>query len=415
MVTWSGQLGSKVAHVFAHPDHYRHVLQDHVDQYRKGGMPVYEAMRTIIGDGLLLSEGDAWRAQRRLARPAFHRQRIAGFAAILTQATDRMLERWGERVAVAASTVDLMGEMNRLTLETVTETLVGRVREREFDALVRTASLAVRHCVATLRQPVQLPERWPTPLRWRMRRALAETGEIVARVIAAGRQGRADEGHLLSMLLHARAVGGACRVLERARLLEVELHEEGMLEAARRRTGLSDFGDPSFEEALGTLLRSLREEADLDLIGRFAIRNWCIDLLSNRLEIQQQLTRHPEILDVPIRRPLFVIGWPRTGTTLLQKLLAAQSGARPLLFWEQFAPAPPADLASSARDPRVREAHAFIRNLRAISPTIDVTHPIAATEPEECNGLFQNSFVTPLGPVSPTRSDPTRTCPSCKR
>ena len=78
--------------LIAHPDHIKHVLQDNNHNYEKG--LVIAKLKVLIGDGLFTSEGDFWRRQRRLAQPAFHRQRLAGFVATMTDATRAMLDRW---------------------------------------------------------------------------------------------------------------------------------------------------------------------------------------------------------------------------------------------------------------------------------------------------------------------------------
>ena len=87
--------------LIAHPDHIKHVLQDNNHNYVKG--LVIAKLKVLIGEGLFTSEGDFWRRQRRLAQPAFHRQRLAGFVATMTDATRAMLDRW-EAVARAAAT-----------------------------------------------------------------------------------------------------------------------------------------------------------------------------------------------------------------------------------------------------------------------------------------------------------------------
>ena len=78
--------------LIAHPDHIKHVLQENNQNYEKG--IVIAKLKVLIGEGLFTSEGDFWRRQRRLAQPAFHRQRLAGFVATMTDATARMLDRW---------------------------------------------------------------------------------------------------------------------------------------------------------------------------------------------------------------------------------------------------------------------------------------------------------------------------------
>src|SRR5690349_1279781 len=80
-------------YLFFHPDHLKHILQDNNRNYTKDHPTLWIA-RPILGNGLVLSDGDFWRRQRRLAQPAFHRQRIAGFCRTMTEAAVRMVARW---------------------------------------------------------------------------------------------------------------------------------------------------------------------------------------------------------------------------------------------------------------------------------------------------------------------------------
>ena len=109
---------------------------------------------------------------------------------------------------------------------------------------------------------------------------------------------------------------------------------QDILDSARRWTRLSDWGDEGFQEPLRVLLESLEEDAQLDSAGRLFIRLNCIHFVSNRLRVRRFLKDHPEVLEESVRRPIFVVGLPRTGTTLLHNLLCQDPGGRPLLLWE---------------------------------------------------------------------------------
>jgi cytochrome P450 len=103
-----------------HPEYVRHVLQDAHHKYVKGALVARS--RPLIGNGLFSSEGDFWRRQRRLAQPAFHRQRIEAFAGTMAEATSAMLERW-ESHAAGGVAFDVAEEMSALTLGIVGRTL----------------------------------------------------------------------------------------------------------------------------------------------------------------------------------------------------------------------------------------------------------------------------------------------------
>lgn len=119
------------------------------------------------------------------------------------------------------------------------------------------------------------------------------------------------------------------------------LHASRMLATARRRTGLDDFGDPSFREPLERLLDSLEREARLNLVGRIAAREDLTGMLVNRLKLERDRKQHPAIASEVIRRPLVITGLPRSGSTFLHGLLAQDPASRVPLHWELRFPSPP--------------------------------------------------------------------------
>jgi hypothetical protein len=113
----------------------------------------------------------------------------------------------------------------------------------------------------------------------------------------------------------------------------ISLEPDSLCEAARRATGLSDFGDPSFREPLGVLVRAFEREAGLSPFGRMATRRLLVQLLSNRLLIEAAIARSPEILEERIERPIVIAGLPRTGTTHLHNLISQAPELRSLSYW----------------------------------------------------------------------------------
>jgi len=108
--------------------------------------------------------------------------------------------------------------------------------------------------------------------------------------------------------------------------------------AAVEQAGTDDFGAGGFRPRLGVLCRALREEADLNASGVVSWYSQLVQFLKNRLLIQALLTRHPEINDIPIERPIIICGLPRTGTTHLHNLIGADPGLRSLPYWESLEP-----------------------------------------------------------------------------
>jgi Sulfotransferase family len=127
---------------------------------------------------------------------------------------------------------------------------------------------------------------------------------------------------------------------------------DDLMATAVKETGLDDFGDDSFREGLGILLRSLGEEARLNARGEAFIYPRIVGHLAQRLQVEDWYRRHPEIDDVPIVAPLFGLGLPRTGSTALSFLLAQDPGIRFLRQWEAGQPCPPPSTVVGA-DPRI--------------------------------------------------------------
>lgn len=156
--------------------------------------------------------------------------------------------------------------------------------------------------------------------------------------------------------LIVRLVNQSGEILNRLHIRSVNLSRERLMATARKQTGLSDWGEDDFLTPLTVLLDAYEKEADLSLLGRVIVQKTLERLLANRLLIQRDFTNHPEILQQPVDKPLFIIGLPRTGTTLLFNLLAQHPGARTPLFWELFLPSPPPEEATRQTDPRIAVA-----------------------------------------------------------
>src|SRR5689334_16666314 len=100
------------------------------------------------------------------------------------------------------------------------------------------------------------------------------------------------------------------------------LERNDLLVDARLRTGLTDFGDPPLEPALSILLDSLERESDLSPLGRFLIRAHLRELLETRLRLSEDWKHSNRFEQIPISRPVFITGMPRSGSTFLHELLA---------------------------------------------------------------------------------------------
>lgn len=186
------------------------------------------------------------------------------------------------------------------------------------------------------------------------------------------------------------------RRLQNFGIQPVQLNETSLLTTAQRKSRLADWGDESFRIGLKILLTALNEEADLSLVGRTILHKELIRLLTNHLQIQDTLRCHPEILEVPIPRPVIIIGLPRTGTTFLQRLLAQDPQFRWLRLWELIQPCPPSEYGRTDRDPRIQATQKTMRQSQSITPAFSVAHFMDAQLPEEGNQLFEHAFATAL-------------------
>jgi hypothetical protein len=191
----------------------------------------------------------------------------------------------------------------------------------------------------------------------------------------------------------ANRVGAALRA---AGLPLLRLDEDSLLAAARREAGSSDLGDGPFLEALRLLLDSLEREAHLTLLGRSIVRSELVRVIRNRLQLVADRQRHPEIAAQEIRRPIFVVGLPRTGSTILHDILARDPATRAPLTWECDAPSPPPEATTFESDPRIAACDAALAGVDRLIPGFKAMHPMGARLAQECVVLTMHSIATPI-------------------
>ncbi|HKO97664.1 MAG TPA: cytochrome P450 [Pyrinomonadaceae bacterium] len=192
------------AYFLYNPDDIEYVLSSNAKNFIKSMSLRSNFFHRLLGNGLLTSEGDFWRRQRRLAQPAFHRQRIGAYGDVMVDFASRQMSSWRD-----GEVRDIHREMMRLTLEIVVKTL--------FNADVSGDADKVAHVLEKIVQPFAsqatlkwiLDNRLPTPAHRRFNQAAREIDEIVYRIIAERRSSGSDEGDLLSMLLAAHDEDGS--------------------------------------------------------------------------------------------------------------------------------------------------------------------------------------------------------------
>ena len=174
----------------------------------------------------------------------------------------------------------------------------------------------------------------------------------------------------------------------------VPLDEQSLLDQARRTTGLQDFGDDAWREPFRVLLQALEEEAELTLMGRLMARSDIILWLGGRLQVIDILRQHPEIREQAIEAPMFVVGLPRSGTSILFELLAQDPDVGVPLMWEALQPCPPPEAATYATDPRIARAHDLFTQWSRVAPEFAAMHEMRGDIPAECGLLMAGTFVS---------------------
>lgn len=181
-----------------------------------------------------------------------------------------------------------------------------------------------------------------------------------------------------------RAINGIGRALSRGGVVPISLSPETLLRTACKQTRLTDYGSDSFRPGLTKLMESIESDGRLTLFGRYFAKRQMLELLSHRLELVDYRKRHPEIASEVIRRPLFILGLPRTGTTLLYGLLAEDPANRAPLSWEFDDPCPPAETETYESDPRIARTQKRFDQVGQLAPGFQAIHPVGALMPQEC-------------------------------
>ncbi|HKK52263.1 MAG TPA: sulfotransferase [Myxococcota bacterium] len=155
-------------------------------------------------------------------------------------------------------------------------------------------------------------------------------------------------------------------------------------------------GEAFFMEGLQRLLESLEQEGRLNAIGRGIARERVLLHVTNRLLYVRDRARHPEISQERIVAPVFIVGMPRTGTTILHDILAQDPSSRAPLTWETMFPSPPPEAATFETDPRIELCAATFPDVDAQIPAFKAMHPMGAQLSQECVTMMGETMCTPL-------------------
>ncbi|MCP5104158.1 MAG: sulfotransferase [bacterium] len=174
--------------------------------------------------------------------------------------------------------------------------------------------------------------------------------------------------------------------------LSSDLSAGNLMEMARRKTGLDDWGDEGFREPLEKLLTFFEEKYRGRADKKFSFGYAIIDILTKRLYVQDNFNSYPEIAGIPIERPLFIAGLPRTGTTLIHNLISSNPSWRVLLYWELLFPYNRTDIGVDFEKYAINLTEQGLKALYAKYPEFIKRHETKATGPEECFNLIKNTF-----------------------
>jgi cytochrome P450 len=208
------RIGPRNLYLINHPDLIEAVLVQQARNYRKHY--AVRMNRLLLGNGLLSSEGDFWLRQRRLAQPAFHRDRINAYGSIMVGLTERMLARWQP-----GTVRDIHADMAQLTLEIIAKTLFDADVSGEAREAGTALSEAQESFLARFQSLFPMPEWVPTPGNLRLRRAIRRLDAIVYGFIRQRRESKEEKDDLLSLLLRAQDEDGS-------RMTDQQLRDEAM-------------------------------------------------------------------------------------------------------------------------------------------------------------------------------------------
>jgi hypothetical protein len=172
------------------------------------------------------------------------------------------------------------------------------------------------------------------------------------------------------------------------------LDHDDLLAAAKKRTGLSDFGEPSCKEALCILVSACNTEANLNMFGQFAAHEHFRELLETRLRLVSRWQAASVMQEESIRNPVFITGLPRSGSTFLHDLFSHDPVNRVPLTWEVMFPLPFPKRTKDNTESRIRKAESRLRMMRLFNPSVVKAHPIGARLPQECIAILSYSLLS---------------------
>ena len=192
--------------------------------------------------------------------------------------------------------------------------------------------------------------------------------------------------------LPVRAYNGFRRMASRVGLPMPSLDVDALLEEACRQTGLRDFGPDGFREGLSRLVASLDDEAGLHALGFGIAKRTVSNALEARLRLYDTVAREPAIARGAVRRPVFIVGMARTGTSILHEVIGQDPTLRVPKTWEVSQPIPPPERQNYQTDPRIAACDAELAQTDRLIPEFRRMHRMAAELPQEDVAMLALEF-----------------------
>jgi cytochrome P450 len=222
-----GRMGRDHGYLLTHPDQIKHVLVDNARAYVKGEN--LKAIKLVIGEGLVIAEGEHWRKQRRLVQPAFHRQRVGALTETMASVISDVVSDLGSQDA--NEPVEMVGEMMKLTQRVLLKSLLNLNTKEQTSTLLEAWEVVYEWLSDRLWSIARLPVGVPTPANLRFNRAIKTLNDLVDGIVRDRRAGP-EQDDLLSMLLSARDEEGSGMADEHVRAEVMTLFAGGFETAA---------------------------------------------------------------------------------------------------------------------------------------------------------------------------------------
>jgi len=196
-----------------------------------------------------------------------------------------------------------------------------------------------------------------------------------------------------------RVINGFGNLIRKTGVKIAQLSVDQVLDSAAKKTNIKDTDLSNISGPLEILIDSLNKTDQLTLVGRVLTKQLLTDLVSNNIRIDAEIKANPEILNEKINKPLFILGFPRTGTTLLHNLLAHPPRYRFPYMWEALCPSIYPDTRKAHSPERIKNAKMLVKTLDYMSPSLKSIHTLYPEGPDECLKLIENSLTTPHMPL----------------